>query len=82
MAKPRVNLKITGVRKVLKSHGVQSAVARRAKRMADAAGDGFEYVVKPHRYTARAFVQTDLDSNKGRERQATEHVLQRVVGNS
>lgn len=80
MAKPRVRLKIGNIRKLLKSIPVQSEVARKAHLMAQDAGQGFEYVVKPHRYTARAFVQTDLTDDTGRRRQAEEHVLQRVVG--
>lgn len=84
MANPKVTLKIKGIRQVLKSQGVTSKVARTAKAMADEAGEGFSYVVKPHKYTARAFVQIDPSSDesfrKGRERQSREHVLQRVVG--
>lgn len=76
----RVKLKIKGVRDLLKSRPVQSEVARRAHRMAADAGEGFEAVVKRHRYTSRAFVQTDKDNPRGRERQAEEHVLQRVLG--
>ena len=74
----QVKLKLGGIKKVLRSHPVQSEVARLAKRMSDAAGEGFEYVVKPHRYTARAFVQTK--DAAGARRQAKEHVLERVVG--
>src|SRR5690606_33120383 len=57
---------------------VQSEIARRAHRMAASAGAGFEAVVKPHKYTARAFVQTR--DQVGRVRQATEAVLQRTLG--
>ena len=78
----RVKLKIKGVRDLLKSRPVQSEVARRAHRMAADAGEGFESVVKPHRYTSRAFVQTDMGNEVGRQRQASEHVLQRVLGNA
>lgn len=76
----RVKLKIKGIREVLRSRPVQSEVARLAHRMARDAGEGFEAVVKPHRYTSRAFVQTDMDNPVGGERQAREHVLQRVLG--
>lgn len=74
----RVKLRISGVREVLRSAPVQSEVARRAARIAAAAGDGFEMVVKPHKYTSRAFVQTD--SAAGAKRQAEEAVLQRAMG--
>lgn len=77
MANVTVKLKIRGVREVLKSGPVQSEIARRAKRIADAAGEGFSMVVKPHRYTARAFVQTDDD--EGRKRQAEGAVLERAL---
>lgn len=74
----RVKLKIKGIRELLRSNPVQSEIARRAKSMAKAAGPGIEAVVKPHKYTARAFVQTVDDV--GRIRQAEEAVLQRALG--
>jgi len=78
MADIRVKLKISGVRQVLKSPGVVSEVVRRARRIQEAAGEGFEMVVKPHRYTARAFVQTgDADAAK---REAEQKVLTRALG--
>lgn len=73
----RVKLKIRGVRALLRSSEVQSDVAQRATRAARAAGPGFEAVVKPHKYTARAFVQTADD--EGRKREAEEKVLNRVL---
>lgn len=75
-----VKLKIKGVRELLRSRPVQADLAARAQRMAREAGEGFEAVVKPHKYTSRAFVQTDMDNPVGRQRQASEHVLQRVLG--
>lgn len=54
----RVRLKIGAIRKILRSAPVTAEVARRAQRAAAAAGPGFEAVVKPHKYTSRAFVQT------------------------
>lgn len=68
MADVTVRLKIGGIRKVLKSSEVTAEIARRVKRGAQAAGPGFEGIVKPHKYTARGFVQT-ADA-EGRERQA------------
>lgn len=77
----RVKLNLKGINALMTSQPVQAEVARRAHRMAREAGDGFEAVVKPHRWTARAFVQTDLDNPDGARRQATDHVLERVLGN-
>jgi len=77
MADVKVKLKIRGINKVMKSDPVQAEVARRAKRMANAAGPGFESVVNPAKYTARAFVRT-ADFN-GRKRQAEEAVLERSL---
>ena len=73
----KVKLSIKGVRQVLKSGPVQSDLARRASRIAAAAGEGFVAVVKPHRYTSRAFVQTD--TTEARERQAEGAVLERAM---
>jgi len=77
MADVRVKLNIRGIRKLLKSDAVQSDVAARAARAARAAGEGFEAVVKPHKYTSRAFVQT-ADA-EGARRQAKEAVLERSL---
>ena len=77
MADVRVKLKIRGIREVLRSAPVQAEVARRARRMAQAAGSGFESIVKPHKYTSRAFVQTA--SQEGRRREATDKVLTRAL---
>lgn len=77
MADVTVKLKIRGVREVLRSRGVQAEVARRAKRAAAMAGDGFEAVIKPHKYTSRAFVQTK--NSDGRKREAEQKVLNRAL---
>ena len=61
----------------MKSDPVQSEVARRAQRIAAEAGPGFEMVVKPARYTARAFVRT-ADA-AGAVRQARDNVLERAL---
>lgn len=73
----QVKLKLKGIREVMLSNGVRREVARRAKAMADQAGDGFEYVVRPHKRTARAFIQTA--DQTGRERQARDHVLEKLL---
>lgn len=77
MADVKVKLKIKGINAVMKSAPVQSEVDRRAKRIADEAGDGFEYVARPHKWTARAFVQTN--SRAGDLRQAKDNVLERSL---
>lgn len=77
MANPKVKLKIREINKLMKSNAVQSEVARRARRMANAAGIGFEAVVNPAKYTARAFVRTA--NAVGRKRQAEEAVLERSL---
>lgn len=80
MADVKVKLKQKGIRETLKSSPVQADLARRAKRIADAAGEGFEMVVKPHKYTSRAFVQTDTE--EARKRQAEDAVLERSLSAS
>lgn len=77
MANSKVKLNLPGLNKIMTSAPVQAEVARRAKRMADVAGEGFEAVVNPHKYTARAFVRT-ADA-KGRKRQAEDAVLERSL---
>lgn len=72
-----VKLKITGINKVMTSNGARGAVIREAKRMAQAAGEGFEWVEVPHKWTARAYVRTADEA--GRERQANDKVLERTV---
>lgn len=76
----RVKHNIKGIRKLMRSQPVADEIERVAKRMAGQAGEGFEYEMNPYKYGARAFVQTDVDNSRGRERQADEHVLQQVVG--
>lgn len=71
-----VKLRMKGIRHLLKTVG-QAEVARRAKRAAAAAGPGFEAVIKPHKYTGRAFVQTSDD--EGRKREADQKVLVRSL---
>lgn len=78
MADVRVKLNMKGIRQLLRSSEVQGEVARRAQRGAAAAGEGFEAVVKPHKYTARAFVQTADET--GRKREAESKVLNRALG--
>ena len=73
----RVKLNIRGVRETLKSPQVQAELVRRGRRIQTAAGEGFELVVKPHRYTSRVFVQTgDAGAAK---REAESKVLTRAL---
>lgn len=78
MAQPvRVKLKLRGLRALMRSNPVQADLAARATRAARSAGEGFEAVVKPHKFTARAFVQTA--DEKGSRREAEEKVLIRTL---
>lgn len=72
-----VKLNLRGINEVMKSSPVQSEVVRRARRIANEAGDGFEAMVQPGRYTARAVVRTADET--GRKRQATDAVLERSL---
>lgn len=78
MADVRVRLKMGGLRRLLRSNEVQSEVARRARRGASAAGPGIEAVVKPHRYTSRAYVQTE-DTDEARRNEAKNKTLLRAL---
>lgn len=73
----RVKLNLRGINAVMTSRGVTAAVIREAQRMADAAGDNFEYDIVPHRYTARAYVRPA--NAAGRKEQAENAVLERVM---
>jgi len=77
MGDVRVKLKISGVREVLKSAGVTSELVRRGRRVQNAAGEGVQVVVKPHRYTSRVFVQTS--DNASAKAEAESKVLTRAL---
>lgn len=77
MADVKVKLKLRGLNTLMKSQPVQSDLAKRAARIAREAGPGFEAVVSPAKYTARAFVRTA--DNDGRRRQAESAVLERAL---
>ena len=74
----RVKLKLRGINQLMKSAPVTAQVAREAHRLATAAGANFEFFIKPHRYTSRAFIVPAND--EGRKEQADNAVLERVVG--
>ncbi len=73
----RVKLKIRGVNQVMTSRGATEEVASRAQRMARAAGPNFEAVVKPHKYTARAYVRNR--NREGAEQEARDKTLTRAI---
>lgn len=77
MADVRVKLSMRGVRALLRGPEATAEIARRVKRGAQAAGDGIEGVVKPHKFTARGYVQTA--TAEGRKREANEKVLIRAL---
>ena len=52
-----VKLKLAGLNKLMRSAPVQSLVNEKAGRISAAAGPKYRVVVRPHRYTARAFVE-------------------------
>lgn len=77
MGDVQVRLKISGVRKILRGSDVQRELLRRTRRAAAVAGDGFEAVVRPGRYTARSLLWTT--TQEAREREANEKVLIRAL---
>lgn len=77
MAQVTVKLVLRGVNETMRQHRVQAHVDRVGRAMAADAGEGFEYVARPHRWTARGYVQ--IASGVGARRQAREAVLERVM---
>lgn len=71
----KIKLKLPGINKVLQC--AQPVVDGAGGRMASAAGAGISYIAKPHRWTARGFVQTT--TREGRKREATDKVLTRSL---
>lgn len=57
MANVRVKLRLKRINQLMRSQPVQSEVARRAQRIRRAAGENFEVSVKPHKWTARAYIR-------------------------
>jgi len=76
MAKPKVVLNMGGINAVLRE--AQPVVDAAAERMQGAAGPDYEVVSKPHRWTARAFVQTA--TAKGARDNAKHNTLARALG--
>jgi len=73
-----VKLNLSGINAVMTSPAAQALVDRLGKQVASDAGDGFEYVPRPHRYTARGYVQTG--DARARRRQAKEAALEGALG--
>lgn len=73
----RVKLNLRGVNTLMTSAPVQSMVAQRAARIARAAGPNFEYVVNPHKYTARAYVRPA--NAEGAKEEARDKTLTRAI---
>lgn len=57
MSNLTVKLKLTGLNKLMRSAPVQAEVNRRGARIAAAGGKKYRLVERPHRYTARAYVE-------------------------
>lgn len=77
-SKTTVKLHIGALRKLWRGPEVTAEVARRAQRAAATSPEVLTAVVKPHRYTARAFVQTQ-DTDEARRREAEEKHLTRSM---
>lgn len=73
----RIKLNNKGFRELRTSPGVKRDLMNRAKRVADAAGEGFEAHESPSKNRARATVGTR--SSKARRRQSKDNVLQRAL---
>lgn len=73
-----VKLNLAAINVIMTAPAVQAKVDRIGRQMAAAAGDGFEYVSRPHPHTARGYVQTA--NARGRRRQAREAALERALG--
>lgn len=72
-----VRLKLRGINQIMTSQPVVSMVAQRAKRIAAAAGEGFEAQVVNHKWTARAFIRPV--TREAKEREARSKVLNRAL---
>lgn len=73
----KIKLNLPALNKIMTSPGAANLLRKEAQQRAAAAGEGFEAVVHPHKWTARAYVQTADDA--GRRRQANEKVLERII---
>ena len=78
MSRVQVNLNLPGLNKLMTSAPVQAAADDLGAKLAGRAGENFEYVSKPHRYTARGYVQPA--NGLGAREQARNAVLERALG--
>lgn len=67
----RVKLKLKGLNELMTSAPVQAEVNKRAAKIAASAGPKYRMVVRPHKWTARAYVEpvegertTDADQRR------------------
>ena len=77
MAAVTVKLKIRGINQIMTSSGATSLIAQRARRIAAAAGPGFEATIVPHKWTARAYIRPV--TQQARAREARDKVLVRSL---
>ena len=75
-----VKLKLLGLNVLMRSEQAQRVVDQHGQRIARAAGENFEYVRSPHKWTARGFVQAK--NARGRRQEAREKRLTRAVGSA
>lgn len=73
MAVTDVKLKMAGINAVMRSPGVQAHVDQVGRRIAAAAGDGFEYSAVPHKWTARGYISAR--TAEARRAEANDKVL-------
>lgn len=78
MAANDVKLNLAAINTIMRSAPVQAVVDSTGRKMAAAAGEGFEYVPRPHRWMARGYVQAA--TARARRRQARDAVLERAIG--
>ena len=77
MAKPNVKLNLKGVNEIMKSAEVEADLMRRGRKIAAAAGPGFEAVSEPHKWIARVYVQAE--THAARRAEAKDRVLSRAL---
>lgn len=73
----KIKLKYAGFRELRTLPAMKRDLMKRARRVAEAAGDGFEAHESPSKNRARATVGTR--TTKARRRQAKDNVLQRAL---
>lgn len=73
----KIKLNEQGFRELRKAARVRKDLMRRAEKVAEAAGDGFEAKASPSKNRARAVVVAT--THKARRKQSKENVLQRAL---